>query len=104
MRSSIPVGAPWPGFSPLNYILRSTITISTPLAHLELHIRHSSFPGGAPGFPLNWSYLPFNPHFDSPLANLNSNILDITNRAKGHWNSISPTGQAGIIRKYKERL
>jgi hypothetical protein len=31
-------------------------------------------------------------------------LLDITNRAKRHWNSISPTRQAGIIRKYKERL
>jgi hypothetical protein len=31
-------------------------------------------------------------------------LLDITNRAKRHWNSISPTLQAGIIRKYKERL
>jgi len=73
MRSSIPVGAPWPGFSPLNFILHSSITISTPLAHLELHIRHSSFPGGAPRFPPNSSYLPFKPHYDSPLANLNSN-------------------------------
>jgi len=31
-------------------------------------------------------------------------LLDITNRAKRHWNSISPTRQAGIILKYKERL
>jgi hypothetical protein len=85
-------------------ILRSFITISTALAHLDAHIRHSSFPGGAPCFPPNFSYLPFKPHFDSALTNLNSNLLDITYRAKRHWNSISPTGQAGIIRKYKERL
>jgi len=104
MRSSIPVGTPWPGFLPLNFILRSSITISTPLAHLELHLRHTSFPGGASRFPPNSSYLPFKPHFDSLLANLNSNLLDIKNRAKQHWKSISPARQAGIIRKYKERL
>ena len=104
MCSSIPVGTPWPGFLPLNFILRSAITISTPLAHLELHIRHSSFPDGTPRFPPNSSYLPFKPHFDSLLANLNSNLLDITNRAKRHWNSISPTRQARMVRKYKERL
>jgi len=76
----------------------------SPLAHLELHIRHSSFPDGAPRFPPNSSYLPFKPHFDSPLVNLNSNLLDITNRAKRRWNSISPTRQAGSIRKNKECL
>jgi len=54
--SSIPVGAPWPGFAPLNFVLRSSITISTPLAHPALHIRHSSFPGGTPLFPPNSSY------------------------------------------------
>ena len=32
------------------------------------------------------------------------NLLDITNRAKQHWNSISRTCQARIIRKCKERL
>jgi hypothetical protein len=104
MRSLIPVAAPWPGFSPLTFILRSSITISTHLAHLELHIRHSSFPGGTPRFPTNSAYLPFKPNFHSPLANLNSNVLDITNQAKRHWNSISPTGNAGIIWDYKERL
>ena len=31
-------------------------------------------------------------------------LLDITNRAKRHWNSISPTRQARIIQKCKERL
>jgi hypothetical protein len=31
-------------------------------------------------------------------------LLDITNRAKRHWNSTSPTRQAGNIRKYNERL
>jgi hypothetical protein len=31
-------------------------------------------------------------------------LLDITKRAKRHWNSISPTRQARIIQKYKERL
>jgi hypothetical protein len=31
-------------------------------------------------------------------------LLDITNRAKQHWNSISPTCQARIIQKYKERF
>jgi hypothetical protein len=31
-------------------------------------------------------------------------LLDITNRAKRHWNSISPTRQARMIQKYMERL
>jgi len=48
--------APWPGFAPLNYIPRSSITIITLLAHAALHFRHSSFAGGAPLFPLNSSY------------------------------------------------
>jgi hypothetical protein len=48
--------------------------------------------------------LPVKLRFDSSHANLNSNLLDITNRAKRHWNSISPTRQAVIIRKYKEHL
>jgi len=55
-RSSIPIGARWPGITPLNYIPPSSINISTPLAHPALHIRHSSFPGGAPLFPPNSSY------------------------------------------------
>jgi hypothetical protein len=83
-------------------MLRSSITISTPLAYLELHIRHSSFPGGSPCIPLNSSYLPFMLHFDSSLAGLTSDHLDITNRAKRHWNSISPTHQARMIGKYQE--
>jgi len=53
--SSTPVSPPWPGFAPLNYIPRSSINISTPLAHPALHIRHSSFAGGAPLFPPNSS-------------------------------------------------
>jgi len=56
MRSSIPVGTPWPGFATLNFILHSSITISTPIAHLVHHIRHSSFPCGAHLFPPNSSY------------------------------------------------
>jgi len=55
-RSSTPVGPPWPGFAPLNHIPCSSINISTPLAHPTLHIRPSSFPGGAPLFPPNLSY------------------------------------------------
>jgi hypothetical protein len=31
-------------------------------------------------------------------------VLDITNQAKRHWNSISSTRQERIISKYKERL
>jgi len=31
-------------------------------------------------------------------------VLDITNRAKRNWNSISTTRQERIISKYKERL
>jgi len=56
MPSSTPVGAHWPLVAPLNYNSRSSINISTRLAHLALHIRHTSFPGGAPLFPQNSSY------------------------------------------------
>jgi len=72
-------------FAPQNYSAL-LLTISTPLAHIELHIRHSSLPGGATCFPQNSSYLPFKLHLDSPLANLNYNLFHITNRAKRHWN------------------
>jgi hypothetical protein len=37
-------------------------------------------------------------------ANLNSNLLDVTNRAKRHWNSLLPTVHAQIIRNFKEQL
>jgi len=40
----------------LNFIPHSSITIITPFAHPALHIRHSSFPGGASCFPPNSSY------------------------------------------------
>ena len=50
------IGAPWPGFLPLNFILHSSITIITPLAHPALLIRHSSFPDGEPLFPAYSSY------------------------------------------------
>ena len=49
-------GAPWPGLAPPNFIPHSSITIITPLAHPAIHLRHSSFPGGAPLFPVNSSY------------------------------------------------
>jgi len=55
-RFSTLVSTPWPGVAPLYNILHSSINISTPLAHPALHIRHSSFPGGAPLFPPNSSY------------------------------------------------
>jgi len=60
--SSIPVGAPWPGFAPLNFIPHSSINISTPLGHTALHIRNSFFPGGA--------------------------TLFLPNSSNWHWNSI----------------
>ena len=101
MRSSTCVGTSWPEFLPLNFI-HFSISIGTPLAHVELHIRRFFFSDGKPCFPPNSSYLPFKLHFDLPPANLNSNRLDITDWAKRHWNSISPTPQAGIIWKYKE--
>ena len=40
----------------LNFIPHSSITIITSFAHPALHIRHSSFPGGAPRFSPNLSY------------------------------------------------
>jgi len=45
------IGAPQPGFVPLNFIPRSSFTIITPLANPALHIRHCCFPGGTPLFP-----------------------------------------------------
>jgi hypothetical protein len=90
---------------------RPLISFCAPPSPSALPLPTSNSTSGTPPFlvvhlvfPPNSSYLPFKLHFDSPLANLNSNLLDITNRAKRHWNSISPTRQAGIIRKYKERL
>ena len=50
------IGAPRPGFVPFNFVLHSSITIITPLAHPALPIRHSSFPGGASLFSTNSSY------------------------------------------------
>ena len=49
------IGTPWAGFTPLNFFPHSSITIITLLAHPTLHIRHSSFRGGAPLFPGNSS-------------------------------------------------
>jgi len=50
------IGDPWPGFAPHNSIPHSSITIISPLAYPALHIRHSSFPVGAPLFPTYSSY------------------------------------------------
>jgi len=49
------IGVPWPGFAPHNFIPHSSITIITLHAHPVLHIRLSSFPGGAPLVPANSS-------------------------------------------------
>ena len=89
-----------------------TLQFHSALLH---HHQHSPGPPRTPhqafllswrrtSFPPKFLILPFKLHFDPPRANLNSNLLDITNRAKWHWNSISPTRQAQIIPKYKERL
>jgi hypothetical protein len=87
------------------------ISFCAPPSPSALPLRTSNSTSGTPPFlvvhlifPPNLSYLPLKLHFDSLLANLNSNLLDITNRAKRHWNSISPTRQTRIIRKYKECL
>ena len=80
------------------------ITISTPLTHLTHDIRHFSYPGGAPLFPPNSSYcLSISILIHRKLTSIPT-LLDITNRAKPHWNSISPTRQAQIIQNYKEHL
>jgi hypothetical protein len=50
------------------------------------------------------SYFLFKLHFDSLPAYHNCNLLDITDRAKQHWDSISPAPQPEIIRKDKEHL
>jgi len=67
-------------------------------------IRYSSFPGGAPLFPPNSSYCLSNSILMHHKLTSIPTLLDITNQAKQHWNSISPTLQARIIQKYKERL
>jgi len=102
--SSIPIAAPWPGFTLLNVILHSSITISTPLAHLAHDIRHFFFPGGAPLFPLNSSYCLSNSILIHHKLTSIPNLIDSTNRAKRHWNSISLTRLAWIILNYKECL
>jgi len=74
------------GYALLNPRRRSLAWIFAPQFHSALlhHHQHSPCPprtphqalllsGGAPRFPPNSSYLPFKPHYDSPLANLNSN-------------------------------
>ena len=63
-------------------------------------IRHSSFPGGAPLFPPNSSYCLSNSILIHRKLTSIPTLLDITNRAKRHWNSISPIRQARIIQKY----
>jgi len=70
---------------------------SIPHQALLLSLWRTSFP---PGFII----LPFKLHFNSLWAYLNSKLLDITNWAKRLWNSISPTRQTRIIRKYKEQF
>jgi len=105
------------GYGLLNPRRRSLAWIFAPQFHSALLHRHhhSPCPPRTPdqALLLSWWRTSFSPefvifafrtHFDSLLANLNSNLLDITNRAKRHWNSISPTHQAGIIQKYKECL
>ena len=105
------------GYALLNLHRRSLAWICAPQFHSALlhHHQHSPCPPHTPNqalllswwhtsFPREFIILPFKLHFDSPRYNLNSNLSDITNRAKRHWNSISPTRQARIFQKYKERL
>jgi hypothetical protein len=70
---------------------------STPHQALLLSLRRTSFPP-------KLIILPLKLHCSSLWANLNSNRLDITNRAKRHCNWTLPTCQAWIIQKYMERL
>jgi hypothetical protein len=56
MHFSIAVSTPWPDVVPLNFVLHSSITINSHLAHLAHHIGHASPPGGALLFPPNSSY------------------------------------------------
>jgi len=103
-RSSIRTGAPWPGLATLNFILHSSITVSTPLAHLAHRIRYPSFPGSAPLLPPNSSYCLSNSILIHHKLTSIPNLLDITNGTKRHWNPISPTRLARIIGEYMEHL
>jgi len=100
----ISVRALWPGFAPINFNLHSSISISTPHAYLAHNIRHSSFPGGLPFLPPNLSdCLPNSILIHHKLASI-ANLVDITNRAKRHWNVISPTLQSWNIPQFEECL
>jgi len=105
------------GYALLNSHWHSLAWICTPQFHSALlhYHQHSPCPPRTPhqalllswwctSFSHEFIILPFKLHFDSPQAIINFNHLDITNRAKPHWNSISPTRQARIFWKYKERF
>jgi len=98
------IGAPWRGFVPHHFIPHSSITIISPLVHPALHIRQSSFPGGAPLFPANSS----NCLSNSILIHqeLTSQFQPFRYHKSGQTtlNSISRTRQARINHKYKECL
>jgi len=105
------------GYALLNLHRSSLAWICAPQFHSALlhHHQHSPCPPLTPNralllswwrttFPREFIILPFKLHFDSPRYNVNSNLSDITNRAKWHWISISPPRQPRIIQKYKECL
>jgi len=105
------IGAPQSPLALLGLDLHPSISFCTPLLPSPLPLPTSHTTSGAPPFLVALLFFPSNSSYClsiSIVIHCNStsipNLLDITNRAKRHWNSISPTCQAGIIRKYKERL
>jgi len=105
------------GYTLLNSRWRSLAWICTLQFHLILLHQHQHSPGPSctprqalllslwhTSVPLEFVILPFKLLYNSPRANVDSNVSDITNRAKRHWNSISYTRQVRIIRQYKQLL
>jgi len=102
---SIPVGAPWSGFTPYIILPHSSFTFCTPLVHSALCIFITSHFLVALLFFNTIHHIAFQSPFDSLLANISINHwLNNTHWAKYNWNSISPTCSAGIIRIYNWRL
>jgi len=76
--SSIPIGAPLSGFVLLNFILCSSITICTPIAHPARPHQALLISWGHISFPPKFIILPFTLYFDSQLANISNPTISIS--------------------------
>jgi len=108
-RSSISFHIPYPPFWPSSaWIWPSSFSFCaspTPSLYTALPIWCSSIPGSCSHFLSECIILPFIPTLRFAAGyHLMTPLLNITNRAKWHWNSISSPPQEQIISRYKERL